>query len=93
LVDASSRPTFAFEATPGGRFRVEFSSSRNPFLPTLNSGHRTTPGDQFKPSTQQWRAILSLAGSSNTVSWRVVALGMTADQVAAAPISTLTVNR
>lgn len=93
VLAARPRPTFAWEATPGGRFRVQFSTSRDPFLPTVTSGRRATPGDRFKPSGKQWRRILSLAAGTNPVYWRVVALHMSADQVAAAPISSFTVNR
>jgi len=93
MVVASSRPTFAFEATPGGRFRVEFSSGKTPFIPMLSSGRRTTPGDQFKPSEKQWRTILDLAAVTNTVYWRVLALGMSEEQIAAAPISSFIVTQ
>jgi hypothetical protein len=93
VIAASSPPTFSWSATPGGRFRVEFSSSRSPFIPTLNSGRRTTPGDQFKPSAKQWREILNLAAGTNTVFWRAIALHMSPDQVAGAPIASFTVNR
>jgi hypothetical protein len=93
VVDASSPPTFAFEATPGGRFRVEFSSSRSPFIPMVDSGRRTTPGDQFKPSAKQWKEILDLAAVTNTVYWRVVALHMTPDEISAVPVAGFTVRR
>jgi len=93
VLDPGDRPTFAFEATPGGRFRVEFSSSNAPFIPTLTSGRRTTPGDQFKPSMNQWRMIRGLAGASNTVFWRVVALQMNPAQVAAVPVSSFTLGQ
>ncbi len=91
VIDPSSRPpTFAFEATPGGRFRVEFSSSNAPFIPTVTSGWRTTAGDRFKPSMNQWRQIVALGAATNTVYWRVIALRMTPDQVAVAPIASFT---
>jgi hypothetical protein len=93
VIAASSPPTFSWSATPGGRFRVEFSSSVSPFIPTLNSGRRTTPGDQFKPSAKQWREILDLAAGTNTVFWRAIALHMSPDQVSAAPIASFTVQR
>lgn len=92
VISPGDRPTFAFEATPGGRFRVEFSSSNAPFIPTLTSGRRTTPGDQFKPSMNQWRMISGLAGPSNTVYWRVVALQMNPSEIAAVPVSSFTLG-
>ncbi|HZE89885.1 MAG TPA: hypothetical protein VE404_10065 [Verrucomicrobiae bacterium] len=93
VVNAASRPTFAFEATPGGRFRVEFSSTGSPFVPVLNSGRKTTPGDQHKPSMQEWREIVALGAATNTVYWRVIALHMTADEINAAPIASFTIAR
>jgi len=93
LIPADARQTFAWEATPGGRFRVEFSSSRDPFIPTLTSGRRTTSGDRFKPSGNQWRMIIGLATGTNPIYWRVVALGMSEAQIAAAPIASFIVAR
>jgi hypothetical protein len=93
VIAASSLPTFGWSATPGGRFRVQFSSSRSPFITTIDSGRRTTPGDQFKPSAKQWRMILNLAAGTNTVYWRAIALHMSPDQIAAVPISSFTVQR
>ena len=93
VVQASSSPTFSWIATPGGRFRVQFSSSRSPFIPTLDSGRRATPGDRYKPSAKEWRLILGLAGVTNTVSWRAIALHMSPAQVTAVPISSFTIQR
>jgi len=92
-IPASERPTFAFDATPGGRFRVQWSSTRTPFIPMLDSGRRTTPGDQLKPNVPLWRAILDLGAGTNVVYWRVIALHMTQAEMDAAPIASFTIQR
>jgi hypothetical protein len=91
VLSASSRPTFAFQATPGGRFRVQFSSGNAPFFPVLDSGRRTTSGDCYKPNVSDWRSIVALGAGGRPVYWRVVALGMTADQIAATPVASFTI--
>lgn len=91
VLSAGSRPTFAFQATPGGRFRVEFSTGNAPFFPVFDSGRRTTSGDCYKPNASDWRSIVALGAGGRPVYWRVVALGMTADQIAATPVASFTI--
>jgi hypothetical protein len=89
---ARERPTFAWEATPGGRFRVEFSAGSAPFLPVVTSGRRTTPGDRFKPSAKQWRLIRAVAPPGAPIHWRVVVLGMSPDEMASVPVASFVVR-
>lgn len=92
VLDPRRPPTFAWEATPGGRFHVEFSSSNAPFIPVLTSGRRTTPGDRYKPSMKQWRQIRALGAATGVIYWRVVALHMTPAQIELLPISSFSVQ-
>lgn len=56
----------------GAAYRIEFSRTEAPFLPSLSSGPGVIEGTTWTPDQRTWRAIRRLAGREGRVYWRVV---------------------
>jgi len=85
---AAPAPVFTWSPGMLAEFRVEFSTSAQPFTPQVQSSKKKyAPGGSYLPKAKIWKKVKKLGATGTTIYWRVIGrtgktgLPVTSDQI------------